>query len=282
MKKALITKTVGGFFFVADSDRNITRTKIRGRIQKMVYPGDKVGFEDGIIEEVYPRENLLHRPKIANVEQVILVLSLSHPEFNHSLLDRFLVLLEAFNLEIVIAINKIDLAENENVKFPDLNDYEKAGYDIIYISAKNEKNIEEILPFLKDKVSVLTGPSGVGKSTLINSLIEEADMETRKVSKKLQRGVQTTRHVELIALKNGGWLADTPGFTSLDINKIKSEKLKFLFPEFNGYLANCKFSTCSHTHEPGCALKKAVKNGEVSKRRYESYKKFYNEIKEKE
>ena len=282
MKKGILTKTIGGFFFVADSNRNIIRTKIRGRIQKTVYPGDKVGFENEIIEKVYPRENLLHRPKIANVEQVVLVLSLSHPEFDRTLFDRFLVLLEAFNLEIVVAINKIDLSKNENIKLPDLSDYKKAGYDIIYISAKKEKNIEKLYPFLKDKVSVLTGPSGVGKSTLINSLIEEADMETREVSKKLKRGVQTTRHVELIPLKRGGWLADTPGFTSLDINKIKSEKLKYLFPEFSGYLAECKFSTCSHTHEPGCALKKAVKKGEVSEKRYKSYKKFYNEIKEKE
>ncbi|HKL74771.1 MAG TPA: ribosome small subunit-dependent GTPase A [Halanaerobiales bacterium] len=282
MQKGIITKTIGGFFFVGDEDRNIIRTKIRGRIQKMVYPGDKVGFKDKIIEEVYPRENLLHRPKIANVDQVVLVLALSHPEFDRTLFDRFLVLLEAFNLDIVIAINKIDLAKKENINLPNLNDYNEAGYNIVYISAKKEKNIEKLYPFLKDKVSVLTGPSGVGKSTLINSLIENADMETREVSKKLKRGVQTTRHVELIPLKKGGWLADTPGFTSLDINKIKSEKLKYLFPEFNGYLAKCKFSTCSHTHEPGCALKKAVKDGEISKKRYESYKKFYNEIKEKE
>ena len=282
MNKGIITKTIGGFFFVADSNKEIHRCKIRGRIQNKVYPGDKVDFEDDMIEKVYNRDNLLHRPTIANVEQVVLVFSLSYPSFSRKLLDRFLVLIEAFDLDLFIVINKLDLFDEKKTNLPDLTDYEKAGYKIIYISAKKSEGLKKMFPLLKDKINVLTGPSGVGKSTLINSLIENAKMPTNEVSEKLKKGVHTTRHVELISLSHGGWLADTPGFTSLNLKKIKSEKLKFLFPEFRGFLAECKFNTCSHTHEPGCAVKKAVKKEKISKRRYESYKNLYNEIKEKE
>lgn len=278
MKKGIITKMIGGFFFVADFSTEIHKTKIRGRIQKKIYPGDRVGIKNNMIEEVYPRDNLLHRPAIANVEQVILVFSLSHPTFSRELLDRFLVLIEAFNLNPIIVINKTDLMQNSNIEKPDLTDYQKVGYNIFFISAKTDKSIDPLYPVLKDKINVLTGPSGVGKSTLINSMIEKAEMPTRKVSQKLKKGVHTTRHVELISLKNGGWLADSPGFTSLNIDKIKKDKLKFLFPEFDDYHNGCKFNTCSHTHEPGCAVKKAVENGNISRKRYRIYNKFYQEL----
>lgn len=282
MKTGIITKALGGFFFVGDEKNNIYKCNIRGRIQKTVYPGDKVKFENKIIESVIDRKNLLHRPTIANVEQVVIVFSTIHPKIDRQLLDRFLILIEAFNLDLFIVVNKRDLCKNKDKLYNKLKDYQKAGYKLLYISAKKELGLKKVYNLLKDRVNVLTGPSGVGKSTLINSLIENANMSIKEVSKKLKRGIHTTRHVELISLKNGGWLADTPGFSSLDISKIKSEKLKFLYPELRCYLNKCKFNTCSHTHEPGCAVKEAVKKGDISKKRYESYKQFYYEIKEKE
>lgn len=278
MNSGIITKALGGFFFVADKTGNIHKTRIRGRIQEKIFPGDKVGYSENVIEEVYPRKNLLHRPSVANVDQVGVVQSLTKPTFDRKLLDRFLVIIEAQNLTPIIIINKIDEKNNTDIKEPNLTDYKTAGYDICKISAKNETKLDQLKIILQNEINVLTGPSGVGKSTIINALIEEADMRTGEVSQRLNRGVNTTRHVELLNLDNGGWLADTPGFTSLDIDGIDPTDLRYLYPEFNQYLGHCKFNSCSHTHEPDCAVKKAVKEGELSQKRYRTYKKFYQEL----
>ena len=277
--RAIITKTLGGFFFVADKEQNIYKTHIRGRIQKTVYPGDRVLCNKGkkLIEEILPRKSLLKRPKIANVDQVLVIQSYQEPKFDFKLLDRFLILVEAANLKPIIVINKIDLREDDDYR-ERFKCYSNAGYRICFVSVENKYGIKELSKYLTDKISVMAGPSGTGKSSIINCIIPGINLPTGKVSKKLKRGVHTTRHVELLPLSAGGWIADTPGFTSLDINHIEQKNLTFYFPEFLRYMSGCKFNTCSHLHEPGCAVQKAVKEGEISSSRYQSYKMFYKEL----
>lgn len=282
-EKGIITKTIGGFFFTADNQKSIHDLKIRGKIQKKVYPGDYVLFSKSkkIIEEIIPRKNLLYRPKVANVEQILIVQSFQQPPLNMNLIDRFLIMIESVNMEPVIIINKTDLMK-ETVYQNQFEYYQKIGYPVYFISVKENKNIDSVVKQIKDKVNVLTGPSGAGKSSLINTLIPDANLKIKPVSKNIKRGVHTTRHVELLPLAKGGWVADTPGFSSLDIDYIEIEDLKFLFPEFEKYMNQCKFNMCNHIHEPGCKVKKEVNNGEISAERFQSYKYFYEELKQKE
>ncbi|NLJ83590.1 MAG: ribosome small subunit-dependent GTPase A [Halanaerobiaceae bacterium] len=276
--KGFVTKAIGGFFYVADEKENIYQTRIRGRIRDTVYPGDYVEFNEEIIEKVYPRKNLLHRPAIANVDQVLILLSVANPEFDRRLLDRFLIIVEKAGLNPLIVINKIDLAEEGF--FEQFEDYRAAGYQVYFISVKQKQGIDELMRDLGEHINVLTGPSGVGKSSLINELVAEERMKVGEISKRLKRGVHTTRHVEFLAVENRGWVADTPGFTSLEIKHIQPEELTYFYPEFTPYLDRCKFRGCSHTHEPVCAVKDAVADSLISAERYDSYRNFYNELQE--
>lgn len=282
--RGILVKTLGGFFFTADEEKNIYQCRIRGRIQEKIYPGDYVEIdkEDLTIEDIYPRKNLLKRPKVANVDQVLIMHSLKDPEFQASLLDRFLLLVESSGFEPLIVINKIDKAEDDYRSR--LAEYEKAGYEMHFISVKEEINLDELLQRLNNKINVLTGPSGAGKSSFLNNIIEEAELPTAEVSRKLKKGVHTTRMVELLSLPNQGWIADTPGFSSmnnLNLN-IEADDLSWYFPEIAEYNNQCKFNRCSHIHEPGCKVQEKVENGEISERRYLSYKEIYEELKEKE
>lgn len=281
--KGTVTKTIGGFFFVSCEDGKIYKTKIRGKIQQKVYPGDKVEIlvADKIIEAVYPRENLLYRPKIANVDQVLLLQSINRPAFDRLLLDRFLLMVEEVQLKPLIVISKLDLAADYKSVKKELKDYQEAGYKVFFVSVKEKKGINKLLNNIRGMINVLAGPSGVGKTALINSLIPGVDLPTQEVSEKLGRGVHTTRHVELLSSEAGTWIADTPGFTSFSINHISGEELTYFWPEFKPYLQNCRFNCCSHTHEPACAVKEAVNKGEISQQRYQSYKKNYKELKNK-
>ncbi|MCC3144779.1 ribosome small subunit-dependent GTPase A [Halanaerobium sp. Z-7514] len=282
--QGILTKLIGGFFFVADSEKNIYKCSIRGRIQETIYPGDyvEINKEELTIEDFYPRKNLLKRPKIANVDQVIIMHSLKKPEFKASLLDRFLLLVESSGFEPLIVINKIELADDDYKS--QFEDYKKAGYQLHFISVKEELNFEPLLKKLDKKVNVLTGPSGVGKSSFLNKIIKDADLKTASVSKKLKKGVHTTRMVELLSLENKGWIADTPGFSSMskiDL-EIEAENLSWYFPEIAQFNNSCRFNGCSHIHEPGCKVKEKIESGEISKKRYDNYKEIYSELKEKE
>ncbi|MFP4017468.1 MAG: ribosome small subunit-dependent GTPase A [Halanaerobiales bacterium] len=274
--KGIITKALGGFFFTADENQNIYRSKIRGKIKEKVYPGDYVEFEDDIVEKIYERKSLLIRPAIANVDQVLIVLAVSDPAFDRRMLDRFLIIIEEASLQPVIVINKIELSDNDFKK--QFHDYINAGYQVCFVSVQEETGLDELKNSLHQHINVLTGPSGVGKSSLINKIVKGADLKVGDVSKRLKRGVHTTRHVELLPVDEGGWLADTPGFTSLDIKHILPEELTYFYPEFIDHMMNCKFRGCSHTHEPKCAVKQAVENGDISKVRYDSYITFYEEL----
>ena len=282
--KGILIKLIGGFFFVADQNKEIYRCRIRGKIREKIYPGDYVEIDkdNKILEEYYPRNNLLKRPKVANVDQVVIMHSIKDPEFTPSLLDRFLLLVESSGFKPLIVINKIDQAEAGFKE--DFSDYQAAGYDLNFISVKENKNLDKLFDKLNDKINVLTGPSGAGKSSFLNKVIEDADLKTAAVSKKLKKGVHTTRMVELLSLPNNGWVADTPGFSSmakLDL-EIEADDLSWYFPEIAEYNNDCKFNRCTHLHEPGCVVQKKVENGEISARRYQSYQQIYKEINEKE
>lgn len=279
MKKGIITKTLGGFFFVADKEHRVHKTNIRGRIQKTVYPGDRVCFSptEEIIEEVMDRKTFLSRPSIANVEQVLVIQSLRQPHYDRTLLDRFLLLIEAVGLQAIVVINKIDLVRRDEWQ-DSFIDYQRAGYPLFFISAQTGENIQALKEQLVDKITVTAGPSGTGKTSLINTLISGLKLPVKPVSKKSQRGVHTTRHVELLPLETGGWIADTPGFTSLKLEGIEERELPYLFPEFLDYENDCQFRSCCHIHEPGCAVKEAVECGDISRQRYQSYQNFYDEV----
>jgi ribosome biogenesis GTPase len=278
--KGIVTKAIGGFFFPADEKQNIFQTRIRGKIKEKVYPGDYVEFSDGIIENLYPRKSLLYRPMVANVDQVLIVLSIDNPAFDRKMLDRFLVVVEEADLKPLIVINKIDLVDDLESFKEELTDYQQAGYRLFFMSVKKSIGLADLTEALHGHINVMTGPSGVGKSSLINAIVKGAELKVGEISRKLKRGVHTTRHVELLPVNQGGWVADTPGFTSLELSHIFPEELTFFYPEFIKYLAQCKFTGCSHTHEPDCAVKKAVADGLISKKRYETYQIFYNELTE--
>jgi len=281
--EGIITKTLGGFFFVKTNEE-IHKCRIRGKIQKQVYPGDiaEINLEDKIVESVKKRDNLLTRPKVANVEQMIILTSLKSPPMDKNLLDRFILMAESSGLIPLIVFNKIDLVDNLDEYKKNLEIYSEIGYNTFYMSAKQHKGLTKLYKGLGNKISVIAGPSGSGKSTLINSIVEDVQLPTNEVSEKLKRGVHTTKHVELITLPSKGYVADTPGFTNINIENIESDSLRYYFPEFKEYEDLCKFSTCSHTHEPGCAVKEALENGLINQERYESYKEIYKELQEKE
>lgn len=287
MATGRIVKALSGFYYVQNDD-GLFRCRGRGHFRvKKVTPlvGDHVEFQavnetDGYILKVFERKNELIRPPIANVDQAILVFSAVEPDFSSLLLDRFLVQIEATNIDIVIVISKIDLVdENGKERLHEYKTmYERIGYPVLFTSTKTKETIEPLIPFLEGKVSVIAGQSGVGKSSLLNCLNPELNLRTKEISHHLGRGRHTTRHVELLSI-HGGLVADTPGFSSLDFSNIAAEQLSACFREFAPVSPKCKFRGCLHTSEPKCAVKEAVEAGTISEERYDHYQLFLEEIK---
>ncbi len=285
----MILKGVGGFYSIVLEDGEIITCKARGRfknegIQPM--PGDKVKTSktndgEGVIEEVFPRITKLYRPPVANVNQAVILFSIKKPDININLLDRLLVLAESNSLDIIICLNKMDLDSSE--KFKDIvNLYRGIGYKLLLTSALTGEGINDIKVLLKDKLTVVAGPSGAGKSTLLNNLCPGIELATGEISTKLKKGRHTTRHVELIPMDFGGYVADTPGFSQLNLKDISSNNLTFLFPEMAELVNKCRFNSCLHLKEPGCIVKEKVDRGEISSTRYSSYIQLINEIREME
>ena len=273
---------IGGFVFVHLDNGEEKRCKPRGRIRDEMYPGDRVIVKDEMVEELLPRENLLMRPKVANVDQVLLVQSLKDPEANFKLLDRFLILIESLEHSPVIVINKIDLLDELDTEIRDaINAYKEAGYNIFLTSVEDGTGIKDVKEAIAEGITVLAGPSGVGKTALLNVLIPGANLKVGDISKKLKRGTHTTREVRLLKMNNNGWVADTPGFSTLDLDSIEAEDLKYYFPEFRQYLSKCKFNNCNHIHEPGCLIKEKVEEGELASSRYNSYKTYFEMLEER-
>ncbi len=241
----------------------------------------KTNDMEAVIEELLPRKCRLLRPPVANVQQVVVLFSLKDPPPNLLLLDRLLVLVESNFLEAVVCLNKIDLVNIKEVS-PLVQIYKKAGYRVILTSALTGEGLEQVKQFLKGKVSVITGPSGSGKSTLLNNIQSGLKLKVGVISGKTRRGKQTTRHVELLSLDFGGLVADSPGFSQLDLVNLKSEELTYFFPEIAERAGHCRFAGCEHVHEPSCQIKKAVQHGDISSSRYNHYLIFLKEVKEAE
>lgn len=286
MNEGRIVKALSGFYYV-QSDGQIYQCRGRGVFRnKKITPlvGDFVTFtirehNEGYITSVKPRKNKLVRPSIANISQAIILSSAVKPDFNPLLLDRFLVLVEAKGIKPVIFISKMDMADKG------LHDrlvgykrtYEKIGYSVELFSIKDKQGLSRLKMYFADHVSVIAGQSGVGKSSLLNALKPSLNLKTADISKPLGRGKHTTRHVELVEISDG-LVADTPGFSSLDLREIDLENLASCFPEIAYRQSECKFRGCMHYKEPHCAVKQAVENEEIASFRYEHYVNLYEEI----
>ena len=282
-----IMKGIGGFYYV-DTEKGLYECRARGIFRKnKITPlvGDRVSIsvvdeenKKGVVEEIEKRDTELVRPPIANVDKALIVFAIKNPSPNLSLLDRFIVLAEKENLEIVIVFTKVDLDADGELLEELKSIYEVSGYKVIPVSNKLKLNIDKIKEELKENTVVFAGPSGVGKSSLLNEVDKNFELKTGEVSDKIKRGKHTTRHAELLKLECGGMVADTPGFSSLTLDDIDESELKEYFIEFDKY-DDCRFgSRCIHENEPSCAVKEAVENGEISKKRYESYIQLLNEI----
>ena len=275
--QGIIIKSLAGFYYV-EADGQVYQTRARGNFRKKgqtPYVGDFVDFSaedqsEGYILKIHERKNSLVRPPIVNIDQAVVIMSAKEPDFNANLLDRFLVLLEQKTIEPLIYISKLDLVEDRSQLDAYKAIYEKIGYPFLY-------SLEELLPHLDKKVTVFMGQTGVGKSTLLNRIAPELALETGQISDSLGRGRHTTRAVSFYNV-NGGKIADTPGFSSLDYEVKESELLNDCFPELAEVSQGCKFRTCTHTHEPACAVKLALESGQVAQSRYDNYLQFLSEI----
>lgn len=234
----------------------------------------------GNIRELLPRRSELIRPAVANVDQALVIFSIAKPSPNFNLLDRFLIMMEQQNMECIVCFNKLDMEEGrEAEKY--IKIYKNCGYQTIGISAMEGKGICELRSMLEGKTTTVAGPSGVGKSTLINRLQSNVIMETGQISEKIGRGKHTTRHSELLALGKDTYILDTPGFSSLDLFALEKERLGEYYPEFGEFEQYCRFRGCSHVEEKDCGVKKAVEEGYISQLRYENYVMLYGELKGK-
>ena len=284
-----IIKGIAGFYYVHIEDKGIYECKARGifRNQHMKpLVGDNVFVEildeqdkEGTITDILPRKNELLRPAVANIDQAIVIFAIVKPNPDFGLLDRFLIRMEQQSLTSIICFNKQDIASEEEKEALRMA-YETCGYHVLFLSAYRKEGLEELRNMLTGRTTALAGPSGVGKSTLINALAPEAGMETGSISRKIERGRHTTRHSEIIALGDETYIMDTPGFTSLHISEIMKEELSSYYPEFKRYEPSCRFGGCAHISEPDCGVKEAVEQGEISRVRYENYKALYQELKD--
>ena len=285
-----IIKGIAGFYYVYVVESGIYECKAKGAFRKeKIKPlvGDNVEIEvlseetkTGNIISISKRTNDLIRPAVANIDQALVVFAATKPDPHFNLLDRFLVMMEKKDIPVILCFNKKDIASEP--KLQELESiYEGCGYPVVFTSALEKENVDEIRDLLKGKTTVIAGPSGVGKSSLINELQSGVVMETGSISKKIDRGKHTTRHSEFITIDDNSFIMDTPGFSSLYVNDFEKEDLKYYFREFETYEGKCRFNGCDHIHEPGCAVKEALENGEIHQIRYNNYVEMYNELKEK-
>lgn len=286
-----IIKGIAGFYYVLVESRGVYECKAKGIFRnKSIKPlvGDNVVIDiideqqkKGNVTQILERENELIRPAVANVDQAMIVFAVKQPDPNLNLLDRFLVMMEFQNIETIICFNKTDIGSDEFME--ELRKiYTNAGYKVIFASAAENEGVEEIKTALSHKSTVFAGPSGVGKSSMLNALTKDYKMETGAVSEKIGRGKHTTRHSEIFAIDENTYVFDTPGFSSLFVPGMTKERLEDCFPEFSQYTDKCRFVGCAHISEPDCEVKNALERCCICESRYENYKLMYQELKDKE
>ena len=285
MTKGRIIKALSGFYYV-QTDEQLVECKARGRFRKEgITPlvGDWVEItvdgKRGTVDQILPRTNSFVRPAVANLDMLVLLVSQVIPVTEPFLIDRVTAIAGNQNVPVVICVNKCDLTEESTLA----NIYSHAGYDVVSTSAVTGEGVETLRQLIRGKVVAFTGNSGVGKSSILNCLSPDLAIRTGEVSEKLGRGRHTTRHIELFALDNQTFVADTPGFSSFDTDQMEvvlKENLQYAFPDFAPYLGQCQFHDCAHLKEPGCAVTKALKDGDIEPTRYESYSKLYEKAKE--
>lgn len=286
--KGKIIKGIAGFYYVHTPDNLIYECKAKGifrnqNIKPLV--GDNVEIDtegaskgEGVVTAILPRYNELIRPAVSNIDQAIIIFAAAEPTPNLNLLDRFLIMMQKQNVPTIICFNKSDIVTDDDMsKLAKI--YQQSGYKVICSSTLLKKGISEFYELLIGKTTVLAGPSGVGKSSIINIIQPEANMETGSVSEKIKRGKHTTRHSELISVDKDTYIMDTPGFSSLYINEIDKDELKDCFIEFHEFDNECRFIGCTHVNEPECAVKKAVQDNIIGHHRYNTYVELYEELK---
>lgn len=279
-------KALSGFYYVESADGAVTECRARGRFRKegtTPLVGDEVTFskegKSGTVEEILPRKNSFIRPAIANLDLLVVFASCVIPVTEPFLIDRICAIAGNQNVPVVICVNKCDLDHGDSLT----EIYEKAGFRVIHTSAETGEGVDELRTLLSGKLSAFTGNSGVGKSSILNRLDAELHLQVGEVSEKLGRGRHTTRHVEVYRLPDGACVADTPGFSSFDTERmdlVLKEKLQFAFLDFAPFVGKCQFRDCAHLAEPGCAIRKALRDGEIQKSRYDSYVRLYERAKE--
>ncbi|WP_172194863.1 ribosome small subunit-dependent GTPase A [Saccharibacillus qingshengii] len=298
MPEGLIVKALSGYYYVKDSEAAPGDTAIQCRARgifrlkgKPPLVGDRVVYEltengEGTVTELKPRTSELIRPQVANVNLAVLVFSVKEPDLSLNLLDKFLVHIENEGLEALICLTKMDLIKEDDVQTREEVEnaralYTSIGYEVLETSSPQGLGADRLRERLAGEISVFSGQSGVGKSSLLNAMFSDLDLLTSEISLRLGRGRHTTRHVELVDLGSGGYIADTPGFSQLDFIEMEIEELPGCFREFAALADGCKFRGCTHLHEPHCKVREALERGEIAESRYKHYKAFYQEMKDK-
>ncbi len=284
-----IVKGIAGFYYIHTPEHGVYECKARGifrnkNIKPLIGDNVKIAILDekeklGNMIEILPRRNSLIRPTVANIDQAVIVFAVENPKPSFNLLDRFLIMAERQQVQPIICFNKIDTLSKEEVDaIKDV--YITTGYEVMLTSAVEDSGISILKEILLNKTTVFAGPSGVGKSSILNLIQSEELLEVGEVSRKIKRGKHTTRHASLLTFHKDSYVVDTPGFSSLFIEDMDKDELKEYFIEFDRYKDGCKFGGCNHMSEPGCAVKDAVQAGEISESRYKSYTLLYEELKD--